>query len=175
MTTTFVDNDAPLTLSDGSETSLAKLTAEGPIALVFLRHFGCAFCRQIIRQFKKSPELPIVFVGMNDAATTESYRKRQGSPHRFISDPGRALYRAFRMERGSFAQFMNRRVIARSFQLAAQGVFHTLPTSDPMQMGGAVVLAQGGRLTWEFHSADQADNPKVEDITYQLDRAREKA
>ena len=82
-----------------------------PVLLVFLRHFGCTFCREALADISKQRELiesqgsKIVFVHMTSTDIAERYFNRyglDGAMH--ISDPECKFYAAFGLVKGNFTQ-----------------------------------------------------------------------
>jgi peroxiredoxin len=143
--------------SAGDYALLSELYASEPVALVFLRHLGCIFCREQISQLNAHPELNIYFVTMSPADESEQFRTDTKSPHRFIADPEKDLYRAFDLAVGTMAQLLNPTTFARGFKATLAGHTQSRPTSDPKQLGAAFVISPGGEVTWEKRAAHAAD------------------
>ena len=154
-----------VTLDDGSAVDLEAMYCERPLALVFLRHIGCAFCREIVGRFREAKRENIVFVAMERAEEVAAFRERAQSPQRFISDPSRTLYEAFEMGRAGFGQIMNLKTLKRGFGAMRAGYFQGIPTADASALGGAFIIARDGMVVWEYRSADISDNPSIEAIT----------
>lgn len=160
-----------VTLDDGSSVELGTLFAERPLALVFLRHFGCMFCREIVGWMNRHPEANVVFVAGERVEECARFRERTDSSHRFVSDPGRSLFEAFGLGRGRLAQLMNANTVRRGIAAMRQGFYQGVPTSDPMMLGGAFVVDTDGCIAWEYRSRDMADNPSSDEILGALARA----
>ena len=170
MTPVFAPTQA-VTLDDGSSVELRDLYCERPLALVFLRHLGCLFCREIVTQLREIPSESLVFVAGERAESCAEFRERAEIPQRFVSDPGRTLYEAFGLERGGLGAFVSPKIIGRGIAAMRAGHRQAIPTSDPRQLGGAFVVDSGGRVVWEHRSEDIADNPLAEDLAKALRRA----
>lgn len=158
-------------LDDGSQSALANLHQNGPIALVFLRHFGCAFCKYQVAQLKAAADLPIYFVCMESPEEAAQFKKSQNSPHRFISDPERNIYETFGVKRGTARQMINLRTIGRGIKATLAGSFQGKPTSDPMQLAAVVVLDDQGKIRWSHFAKDASDVVSEETIRSQLEVA----
>ena len=80
------------------------------------------------------------------------------------ADPGRAAYRAFDLERTSWATMWRPNVILRYLQL----IFHgwrprqARDGEDVLQLGGDFVLDGKGCLVYAYRSASPTDRPSVE-------------
>ncbi len=90
---------------------IANLSLAQPVLLVFLRHFGCVFCREALKDIavrrndltKKG--VKVVFVHMSSNEIAENYFEEynlKGVDH--ISDESCRLYDAFGLTKGSFTQ-----------------------------------------------------------------------
>lgn len=83
-----------------SGNSLLSLVNESPVLLVFLRHFGCSFCRQAISDVADlRPELSKlgvrpVFVHLGPAELAKVYFEYYGlGDVERVNDPGAGVYR----------------------------------------------------------------------------------
>ena len=108
--------------------TLGELSREKPVLLVFLRHFGCIFCREALKDIagkRKSFEdrnVNIVLVHMADNETAESYFKKyklSGITH--ISDPECKYYATFGLVKGSFNQLFGLKNWLRGIEVTMKG------------------------------------------------------
>ncbi|MBC8066107.1 MAG: AhpC/TSA family protein [Chlorobia bacterium] len=159
-----------VTLDDGSVEELSNLFQEGPLILVFLRHFGCVFCRYQVGQLRGNPELPIAFVCMEEPKEAVAFKAKMRSPHRFICDPDRRLYEAFGVKRGSTRQMINLRTLGKGLQATLAGFGQGKPTSDPMQLSAAFIVAPGGNVAWSHYAEDASDVVTAKTLTERLER-----
>src|SRR5437763_3436606 len=91
-------------------------------------------------------------------------------PFPVLSDPGRAAYKAFGLERGGWAMFLKPRALVRYLGLMARGWRPRLPVGgeDVRQLGGDFVLDRNRRLVFAHRSADPADRPAAEVVVDQV-------
>lgn len=157
-------------LEDGSSRELAELCRDTGIALVFLRHFGCVFCRYQVAQLRSAADLPIYFVCMESAEEAEVFKTEHRSPHHFISDPDRKLYEAYGVRRGTARQLFSLRTIGRGIKATLAGSFQGKPTSDPMQLGATIILNQSGEVAWSRYAKDAAEIITEKELREQLQR-----
>ncbi len=150
--------DLRVTLDDGSEIQLNELYASERLVLVFLRHFGCTFCREQVAQLRLQSKLNVVFVGMGNVEQTSDFKAKMRSPHRFIADPDRRVYEAFGLGLGTGKQIFNAKVFARGFGATLRGHFVGAPIGDPWQMPGVFLIETTGEVSWEYRSVTIADN-----------------
>ena len=80
--------------------TLLELVDERPVLLVFLRHFGCAFCRQAIDDVSKiraeltARGVQVVFVHLGSPERAQPYFDYYGlADVERVSDPDGSLYR----------------------------------------------------------------------------------
>lgn len=146
--------------------TLDELSRLSPVLLVFLRHTGCTFCREALSDLaSKRGEIEangtrLVLVHMSSEETAARFFARYGLENvQRISDPERALYRAFGLPRGSFGDLFGPKVWVRGFQAGILGRHGVgLLDGDGFQMPGAFLLYFGEVLRSYRHQS-AADRP----------------
>lgn len=131
--------------------------------VVFLRHAGCTFCRQTLadlaaaRPRMEAAGVGVAVVHMSEDSAAASLLRRYGLGDlpRF-SDPGRVLYRAFELRRGTLGQLFGPRVWAGGVRAALRGHGVGRLEGDGFQLGGSFVL-RGGRIIAAHRNRDAAD------------------
>lgn len=151
--------------------SLWDLTFKQPVMLVFLRHFGCTFCREALsdiartRKRIESMGTQVVFVHMSDNKLAERYFNRYnlaGAPH--ISDPACQFYASFGLVKGNFTQLFGLQTWIRGFQAGViRGHDMGLQLGDGFQMPGVFVI-QCGEIRDAFIHKLSSDRPDYEDL-----------
>lgn len=157
-------------LEDGSSCELTDLYRDAPVALVFLRHFGCVFCRYQVAQLRSAADLPIYFVCMESAEEAAAFKAEHRSPHHFISDPERKLYEKYGVKRGTTGQLFSLRTIGQGIKATLSGSFQGKPTSDPMQLGATIIIDQSGGVAWSRYAKDAAEIITEKEMREQLER-----
>lgn len=147
-------------------TNLLKLSFQQPVMLVFLRPFGCVFCRESLTEIsRKKKEIEnlgtqIVMVHMTDYETAERYFQRYqilNAVH--ISDPACQFYAAFGLTKGTMTQLFGLQTWIKGFQSGViKGRGASLPVGDGFQMPGVFVL-QDGEIKEEFIHKLVSDRP----------------
>ena len=155
--------------------SLANISDEQPVLLVFLRFFGCSFCREAIsdiaRRRKKLEKkgLRIVFVHMAPDPDTavKFFKKYKVYPIDHIADPEKQYYQAFGLGRGTPQQLFGLMNWIRGFQAAVieghGATYHNEDLGDGFQMPGVFVLYQGKIINSFIHRYPH-DRPDYEEI-----------
>lgn len=129
--------------------SLAELTQRQPTLLVFVRHFGCPFCREVLtilarrRQGIEATGVQLALVHMGTEAQAAPFFAGYGLGDlpRF-SDPKRTLYQAFGLKRLAFREFFTPRFWLKGVQQTRRNGMG-LPVGDVLQLAGAFVVFQG--------------------------------
>jgi hypothetical protein len=147
-------------------TALADLAEETPVLLVFLRHFGCTFAREAIRDIAtrraviEATGSRLVLVHMAHDALAAAMLTRYGLRDvRRVSDPDRRLYAAFDLARGTVGQVFGPGLWVRMFSagvLAGHRIGRVV--GDGMQMPG-VFLVYRGQIIRSFRHKTIADRP----------------
>jgi peroxiredoxin len=155
--------------------SLAALSARQPVLLIFLRHFGCSFCREALgdiarlRRRLENHGVRIVFVHMapETAAAERFFKRYKLFPIDHISDPDKRFYRAFGLGRGTPSQLFGLMNWIRGFQagvLEGHGFsYHGEDIGDGFQMPGVFVLHQG-EVRHSFVHRYPYDRPDYEEL-----------
>ncbi len=147
-------------------TTLLDLSAESPLMLVFLRHFGCTFCREALadlaaqRRAIEALGVRIALVHMSSEAAAERFFTRYGlADIDRVSDPNQNLYRAFGLARGRLGQLFGPKAWIRGFEagiLRRHGI--GLLQGDGFQMPGVFLVFHGEVIT-SYRHVSAADRP----------------
>ncbi len=130
--------------------TLAELTAQRPLLLVFLRHFGCTFCREAVEEISKKRGIiegggvRLAFVHLGTEEKAASFFTPYGledAPR--IADPEGKLYEVFGLARAELRQYLNQESILRMLVAWLNGHFVGLPAGDIQRMPGAFLLVNG--------------------------------
>ncbi len=145
---------------------LRDMSHEKPVMLVFLRHFGCTFCREALADIAKRRDdieatgTRIVFVHMASDELAERYFNRynlEGVTH--ISDPKCNYYQAFGLVKGNLTQLFGLQTFIRGFESSVfegHGLGPLL--GDGFQMPGIFVI-QDGEIKESFIHKLASDRP----------------
>ena len=146
--------------------SLHDISHQQPVMLVFLRHFGCTFCREALSDISnrradiESGGVRIVFVHMASEDIANKYFEKynlSGAVH--ISDPTCRFYSQFGLVKGNFTQLFGLKTWIRGFQagmLDGHGIGAQL--GDGFQMPGIFII-QDGKLVESFIHKLASDRP----------------
>ena len=165
---------------DGDGVDLLEASRQQPQFLVFLRHFGCTFCREALSDLAAIDErlrtagTRLVLVHMStEAEARETIASYGLEGVTSISDPERVLYRAFALRRGSPSQLLGWSVWKRGWEAGVkQGHGIGWLRGDAAQMPGAFVVSRG-HIVAQFIHETASDRPDYVDIADEgVDQAR---
>jgi len=155
-------------MKTNSGSSLKEISDDRPVLLVFLRHFGCVFCKEAMADLSALKEeinaknFQLVFVHMAENKVAQDYLddfKLGDSLH--ISDLDCKFYTAFRLTKGSFSQLYGLQTWIRGF--SKENKNHKLQMAkalgDSTQMPGIFIIHQGDIKEHFIHkfAADRPD------------------
>jgi peroxiredoxin len=132
--------------------SVVDLSRDQPVVLIFLRHFGCTFCREALSDVSKQRSafeksgVEIVLVHMTDYEVANKYLLKydlQGLRH--VSDPSCRFYKAFGLLKGNFNQLFGLQSWIRGFEAGViEGHWVGYQQlGDGFQMPGAFSIRNG--------------------------------
>jgi hypothetical protein len=153
-------------LSNGQ--SLAEASDSRLLALVFLRHFGCTFTRQILRGLEviekearqHGAELVLVHM-LQNGKETQYLGERSGVTR--IADPRCELYRAFGLGKGGFIELFGPQVWWRAALSIFKGCGVGHLAGDGLQMPGAFLFHQG-KIVAAQPAHSSSDLPDLEQL-----------
>ena len=140
--------------------------SDQPVLLVFLRHFGCVFCKETLSTLKREHKLieklgtKLVIVHMSDESNAANALAKYGLENiSRVSDTQLKLYKQFGLEKGEMKQLINIKGVLRMFDLLLfKGIRQGKSDGDVMQMPGAF-LVQNGQIKNAFKHETAADSP----------------
>ncbi len=172
MPTNFINLDAIDNMICNSGQSLREVSNESPTLLVFLRHFGCVFCKEALSDLAQSKTffdkkgVRIVFVHMATEKVAENYFQKYGLGGSLnISNPHKNYYAAFGLMKGSVSQLYGLRTWIRGYSARKEG--HQLEIAeelgDSTQMPGIFLLKEGEVINSYIHR-NASERPNYEQI-----------
>lgn len=151
--------------------TFADQLGSGTTLLVFLRHFGCIFCRETIADLRAAaearPDYPdVLFFFQGSATEGRAFLRRYWPGARAIADPDLELYELFGVRRGTLLESLGPAVIRARFRASAKGHENGERSGDIWRMPG-VFAAEAGRIVWSHvprHAADHPDFATLPDV-----------
>jgi hypothetical protein len=158
----------------GGSVELRSLWADGPLALVFLRHFGCPSCAENVSELlPRLPELRrlglrVALVGSGAPADVGPFVAHAGLQGRAVDlfvDPSLAAYRAAALARSAWATYGP----ASLYQMArsmVRGHRHARRCGDALQQGGTLLVDHRGRLAFYHRNASAGGHPPAVELVH---------
>lgn len=136
------------------------------VILVFLRHFGCTFCREALEELHdlfnghKFDKNCLILVHMSTEDIACKYFERYGlSSVPRVSDPDCLYYKEFGLLKGTFNQLFGFRSWLRGIEAGLiKGHGFGTQLGDGFQMPGVFII-QNGLVTNEFRHKFPSDKP----------------
>ncbi len=168
MPTTIVGYEILSKMMTNTGESIWDLSNRSPVFLVFLRHFGCVFCKEALADLSEKQKsmqqknIQLVFAHMGTPQIAEQYFsefKIQNPLH--VTDPDREFYYEFGLRKGTFSQLYGLRTWMRGFSTETSNYKLELAKhlGDSTQMPG-IFLLQNGEVVEEYihkHASDRPD------------------
>ena len=138
----------------------------GPALVVFLRHFGCTFCREAIDDVARQRDdilaagaTSIVFIHASPPSETgDWFADPRLKDAVVISDPEREHYRKFGLGRTDPSDLVSPKVWARGAASALSHGFGVQPLDLMRQLPGVFVV-KDDRILADFRHTSPADRP----------------
>jgi peroxiredoxin len=143
--------DSRILAADGAATTLRSQLHQGPLAVVFVRHFGCIFCRERAAQVcarkaefeRRAARVVLVGPGAPDKAAR--FALRHGCGFSVFTDPTLGVQQRAGLRRG-LGSMLRLRAIVNFVRALRAGFRQTAVEGDAWQQGGALVFDRDGGL-----------------------------
>lgn len=146
-------------------TDIEDLSRNKPVMLVFLRHFGCTFCRETLVELSRlksdflQADVNLVLVHMSSAEyARQIFEIYELSGVEQISDPQQTLYKKYGLGRGKWWQLLGLPVVLRGISGVFRGHLPGKPAADPFQMPGVFVI-RNNKVQAQFIHRYASDKP----------------
>ena len=159
---------------DGNELPLARLWAEKPVVLAFVRHFGCLFCREQATELHREKDrihaagAELAIVGNGNRHFAQGFAKELGLTTPLYVDTERGAYKALGLKR-SFTSFLNLATLRNLVRALRSGFRQGRTQGDPWQLGGVLVVRPGGDVVFRHASDASGDHPPAESVLSALE------
>ena len=149
-----------------SGVNIDELSRRKQVLLVFLRHFGCTFCREAMEEIAELDaqvdhnKVDIVLVHMATNEVAQRYFQKYKISHLdHISDPECLLYKQFGLVKGNFNQLVGFRSWIRGLDAGIiKGHGWGGQLGDGFQMPGVFTILEG-KVVSEFRHRFVSDKP----------------
>lgn len=169
--------DLELTDVDGQPVKVGSAWANGPAVLVWLRHFGCVFCREQVRDYTArqselaSQGIALRFIGLGTPLMAKDFGETMHVSAPIWVDKGRRSYALLHFKSG-WGTIFNPKTLAAGVRALFRGNMQGKTQGKPDQQGGVLVVGGDGRVRYGYASEVAGDHPPVERV---LQAARDAA
>lgn len=155
--------------------TLRDQLGDSPMLLVFLRHFGCLFCREMVGELRRTaeanPDYPdVLFFFQGTATEGRAFLRRYWPAARAVADPGLEFYEMLGVRQASLMEALGPKVIASRKRARDGGYEGGARSGDIWRMPGLFAV-QGERVLWQHDAAHAADHPDFEAIPGSVEAA----
>lgn len=143
-----------------------------PQLWVFLRHFGCIFCREMVGDLRdavrQQPDYPQpVFFYQGSPRQGREFFERLWPEATAVADPKLTFYKAMGLGKGGLREMFGGEVWSCGLRAMQKGHFIGQPVGDPWVMPGLFYVDQG-RILWQHDFGHAGDHPDVQKLGAQL-------
>jgi prostamide/prostaglandin F2alpha synthase len=165
-----IDALAMITLPDqgGHPVRLGELWREGPAVIVWLRQFGCPFCRAYSVQLNRARAgfaragARLVLIGQGRPDDASRFRNQMQIDLQILADIDRVTYLWAGTKLATIDELIGPVVVGRGLlAMARQRVVLGHNTADEAQLGGSIVVAPDGDVVSAHISRDASDMASV--------------
>ncbi len=164
--------DALVLDAKGQESRLGARWAEGPAAVIFLRHFACISCTEHVTVLAPRLHeltqlgLRVVYVGNGEPRYIEAFVERNAidlEVVEVITDPTLAAHRTLALNR-SFGTTFGPRALWNVGRALVSGFRPTTVEGDEYQQGGVLVVDRDGRVAYLHRDRATGDHADTTDV-----------
>jgi hypothetical protein len=147
--------------------------------LVFLRHFGCVFCRETVSDLREAAEADesfpdVIFFAEASPVESRVFLRRYWPGARAISDLDEVFYDGFGIERASKFMILSPQMFAAKRRATAKG--HEMgPRSGDIWRMPAAFVVEGDRILWGYEPKHPGDHPDFDSIPALLSASASRA
>ena len=143
--------------------TLEEEMGSSTVMLLFLRHFGCLFSREMVLDIRRicenNPFAPQpIFFFQGNIEQGKQFFDQYWPQARAIADEQRDFYSGFEVTKGSFMQLFGAEVWKCGLRATAKGIMIGKPIGNPFTLS-LTVLAQRNLILWQYHSKHAGDFP----------------
>jgi peroxiredoxin len=149
---------------DGSPVRFRDLWRDGPAVIVWLRQFGCPFCRAYSVQLNRASShfaaagARLTLVGQGTPGDAARFRERMGIDLQVLADRDRVTYLWAGTKIATLDELIGPIVVGRALlAMARERVVIGHNTADEAQLGGSIVVSPGGTVAFTHISRDASD------------------
>jgi hypothetical protein len=147
-----------------------QLHPSKPVLMVFLRHLGCQFCKETVRDIRNAqnldPEYPnVLFFFQESVEAGQAFFNQFWPRAKGISDPDLFFYTEFGIPAGGLLEVAGPRALLAGLRATAKGNLQSWPKGNVWQMPGFFIVS-GDKIFWSHQCQHAGDRPPIKRMTY---------
>lgn len=152
---------------EGGTVRLGELWAEGPVALIHLRHFGCILCRRYAEDLRTAHDrferagIRLVAVGTGGRRYAREFVESRQIPYEVLVDKHLVSHDIIGVRSGHPLGLLRPSVLAAGARAIAAGQMQGKTGPHPFLFGAAHVIGSGGDLRFAWINADYHDHAPI--------------
>jgi AhpC/TSA antioxidant enzyme len=147
----------------GEPVRLAEAWRDHPAVVVWLRHFGCVFCREHVAEVRaaradiEALNGGIVFIGNGTVRAAAWFQQRFAADSTVLTDPDLVTYAAIGA-RGGLLSTLGPQAWGAGLRAFRSGARQSTTKGHPFQQGGVLVIAPGDVVLYRHVSRTAGDH-----------------
>jgi peroxiredoxin len=153
----------------GSAVRLGELWQANPAVTVWLRHYGCVFCREQALEMRGAlPEIEkagarLVFIGNGGPRYAKAFKDSFAPDVTVLTDPDLRSYRTIGARSG-ILKTIGPQAWKAGIRALRSGARQTSVKGHPYQQGAVMVLTPGDHVVYSYISRAAGDHPSVSSV-----------
>jgi peroxiredoxin len=167
---------ATVLATDGTPVRLSDEWRDDPAVIVWLRHFGCVFCREQVAEIRahrgdiEALGSGIAFVGNGTARAAAWFQKRFAADSTVLTDPDLVSYKAIGA-RSSLMSTIGPHAWSAGIRAFRSGARQSTTKGHPYQQGATVIMAPRNRVLYQHISSAAGDHAPISAVLDALEAA----
>ena len=164
---------------EGNDVRLGDLWRDRPVALAFMRHYGCVFCRSHAVQLHRARRqfddagVDVAVIGFGTPADAAEFRRLQGVDLKLlVDDLDRRTYVIAGAKVATLDEIIGPRAaweaikqtVLSRLRLGSIAVHQGRIRHNAAQLGGVLLIAPDGSVRYSYLSEHAGDNPPVREV-----------
>ena len=162
-------SEARILDADGARFRTGDLWKERPAVAVWLRHFGCVYCREQAGEFSRAEAdlgtagVRLAFIGNGSPRAARWFRDRFVPHSTVLTDPDLVTYRLLGARSGVL-NTLGPRTWSAGIRAFRRGARQGAVRGHPFQQGGVLVVTPPGQVAFQHISRAAGDHPDVSEV-----------
>ncbi len=149
--------------------TLRDQLGDTPALLVFLRHFGCPFCKETIARLREASQRVagypgVLFFYQGSPTEGRAFMRRYWPEARAVADPDAVFYEGLGIGRGGVLQMFHPGVAPALVRAGLAGHLGGEGSGGDTRRMPGLFVTRGGAILWSHRAKHQADHPDFERI-----------